>query len=118
MNTYIHKYYIYIYIHTYIDIYAYCRFSYDGNWELVKSILETKFRRSHVCLHPQGSCLATFVDFYTFSKLQRHVSAFLCYAIILSVQKLTQVVKPNTTGFLRIQIYNRKILKRILAKGD
>ena len=30
-----------------------CRFSYAGNWELVKSIMGTKFR-SHVCLHAQA----------------------------------------------------------------
>ena len=26
-----------------------CRFSYGENWEVVKSIVGTKFRRSHVC---------------------------------------------------------------------
>ena len=31
-----------------------CRFSYAGNWELVKLIVGTKFRRSHVCLHSQA----------------------------------------------------------------
>ena len=30
-------------------------------------------------------------------------SALLCYAMILSVLKLTQVIKSNTAGFLRIQ---------------
>ena len=30
-------------------------------------------------------------------------SALLCYAIIISVQNLTQVIKPNTAAFLRIQ---------------
>ena len=30
-------------------------------------------------------------------------SALLCYAMISSVQKLTQVVKSNTAVFLRIQ---------------
>ena len=29
--------------------------------------------------------------------------ALLCYAIIISVQKLAQVIKSNTAGFLRIQ---------------
>ena len=29
------------------------RFSYAGNWELVKSVVGTKFRRSYVCLHSQ-----------------------------------------------------------------
>ena len=29
----------------------YCRFSCAENWELVKLIVETKFRRSHDCLH-------------------------------------------------------------------
>ena len=31
-----------------------CRFSYAGNWKLVKSIVETKFRRGHICLHSQA----------------------------------------------------------------
>ena len=39
---------------TYINIYLYCRFPYAGNWELVKSIVGTKFRRRHVCLHSQA----------------------------------------------------------------
>ena len=43
-------------------------------------------------------------------------SALLHYAIIISVQKLTQVIKSNTAGFLRIQRHNRKILKRILKR--
>ena len=43
-------------------------------------------------------------------------SAVLRYAIINSVQKLTQVIKSNTVGFLRIQRHNRKILKRILKR--
>ena len=34
------------------------------------------------------------------------------YAILFSVQKVTQVIKLNTAGFLRIQ-RRRKILKRI-----
>ena len=41
-------------------------------------------------------------------------SALLRYAMIISVQKLTQVIKSNTAGFLRIRRHNRKILKRIL----
>ena len=44
-------------------------------------------------------------------------SPLLRYAMIISVQKLTQVTKSNTTGFLRIKRHNRKILKRIL-KGQ
>ena len=43
-------------------------------------------------------------------------SALLRYAMIISVQKLTQVIKPNRAGFLRIQRHNRKILKRILKR--
>ena len=42
-------------------------------------------------------------------------SAVLRY-VITSVQKLTQVIKSNTAGFLRIQRHNRKILKRILKR--
>ena len=43
-------------------------------------------------------------------------SALLRYAMIISVQKLTLVIKSNTAGFLRIQRHNRKILKRILKR--
>ena len=43
-------------------------------------------------------------------------SALLRYTMIISVQKLTQVIKSNTAGFLRIQRHNRKILKRILKR--
>ena len=43
-------------------------------------------------------------------------SALLCYAMITSAQKLTQVIKSNTTGFLRIRRHNRKISKRILKR--
>ena len=43
-------------------------------------------------------------------------SALLRYAMIISVQKLTQVIKSNTATFLRIQRHNRKILKRILKR--
>ena len=43
-------------------------------------------------------------------------SALLRCALIISVQKLTQVIKSNTAGFLRIHRNNRKILKRILNK--
>ena len=32
----------------------YCIFSYARNWELVKSIVVTKFRISHICLHSQA----------------------------------------------------------------
>ena len=40
-------------------------------------------------------------------------SVLLRYAMIISVQKLTQVIESNTAVFLRIQRH-RKILKRIL----
>ena len=42
-------------------------------------------------------------------------SALLCYAMIISVQRLTQVIKSNTSRFLMIQRHNRnrKILKTI-----
>ena len=43
-------------------------------------------------------------------------SVLLRYAMIISVQKLTQVIKSITAGFLRIQRHNRKILKRILIR--
>ena len=44
-------------------------------------------------------------------------SALLRNAMIISVQKLTQVIKSNTAGFLRIQRHNRKILKRTPILG-
>ena len=40
-------------------------------------------------------------------------SALLRYAMIIFVQKLTQAIKSNTGGFLRIQRHKTKILKRI-----
>ena len=40
------------------------------------------------------------------------------YAIIIYVQILTQMIKSNTTGFLRIQRHNSKMLKRIIAKDN
>ena len=43
-------------------------------------------------------------------------SALFHCAMIISVQKLTQMIKSNTAGFLRIHRLNRKILKRILNK--
>ena len=43
-------------------------------------------------------------------------SALLRYAMIISVQKLTQVIQSNTAGFLRMQRHKRKILKRILKR--
>ena len=43
-------------------------------------------------------------------------SALLRYAMIISVQKLTQVIKSNIAGFLRMQRHNREILKRILER--
>ena len=43
-------------------------------------------------------------------------SALFRCAMIIFVQKLTQVIKSNTAGFLRILRHNRKILKRILNK--
>ena len=43
-------------------------------------------------------------------------SALLRYAMIISVQKVTQVIKSNTAGFLRLKRHNRKILKRILKR--
>ena len=63
-----------------------------------------------------ASCLASFVNFVKVSKQQWNGSALLLYAIVISVQKLIQVTKSNTAGFLRIQRHNRKILKKILAK--
>ena len=43
-------------------------------------------------------------------------SALFRYAMMISVQKLTQVTKSNTAGFLKIQRHNRKMLKRTLKR--
>ena len=43
-------------------------------------------------------------------------SALFRYGMIISIQKLIQVAKSNAAGFLRIQRYNSKILKRILQR--
>ena len=43
-------------------------------------------------------------------------SAIFRCPMLISAQKLTQVIKSNTAGLLRIQRYNRKILKTILKK--
>ena len=57
---------------------------------------------------------------FTFSRQKYDITAnsfgLIRYAIIISVQKLTQVIKSNTAGFLRIQRHNTKILKRILKR--
>ena len=45
-----------------------------------------------------------------------NASALFRSIMIISVQKLTQVIKSNTTRFLRIYRHNRKLLKRILNK--
>ena len=39
-------------------------------------------------------------------------SALRRYAVIMSVQILTQLIKSNTVGFLRTQRHNRKILTK------
>ena len=45
--------------------FLYCCFSYAGNWELVKLIVDTKLRRSHVCLHSQvGNRLWQLMDLF------------------------------------------------------
>ena len=36
-------------------------------------------------------------------------SAPLCYVVIISGQKLTQVIKSNTIGFLKIKQQNTKV---------
>ena len=57
---------------------------------------------------------------FTFSRQKYDMTAnsfaLIRYAIIISVQKLTQVIKSNAAGFLRIQRHNTKILKRILKR--
>ena len=58
------------------------------------------------------SCLFTFSS----GRLTANGSALLRYVMITSVQKLTQVIKSNTAGFLRIQRHNSNILKRKLKR--
>ena len=43
-------------------------------------------------------------------------SALLHYPMIISLQILTQMIKLNTAGFLRIQGHNMKIKKRLLKR--
>ena len=38
------------------------------------------------------------------------------HTMIISVQKLTEVIKSITSGFQRIKRHNMKILKRILKR--
>ena len=40
--------------------------------------------------------------------------ALLRYTMIISVKKLTQLIKSNAAGFQRIKKHNRKMLKRIV----
>ena len=40
-------------------------------------------------------------------------SVLLRYAIMIYVQKLTQMIKSNTAALIRIHRHNRKILQRI-----
>ena len=42
--------------------------------------------------------------------------ALVRYTMIISVQKLTQVIKLNTAGFQSIKRHNKKILKRMLKR--
>ena len=44
------------------------------------------------------SCLASFVNFDTISKLKWNGYVLLHYAIIISVQNLTHVIKSNTAS--------------------
>ena len=43
-----------------------------------------------------ASRVASFLNFDTFSKLKSKGALLLCYAMLISVQKLTQEIKPNT----------------------
>ena len=57
---------------------------------------------------------------FTFSSwkeaMTANASALLRYAMIISVQNLTQNIKSITAGFLRIQRHKRKIVKTILKR--
>ena len=45
--------------------------------------------------------LASFLNFDISSKLEWNASALLRYAMIISVLKMTQVIKSNTADFLK-----------------
>ena len=49
-------------------------------------------------------------------RLTDNGSALLRCTMIISVQKLTQVIKSNTISFLIIQRHNRKMARRILKR--
>ena len=48
--------------------------------------------------------------------MRANVSAFFCYDMIISVQKLAQVIKSNTPGFLRIHRHSKEIQKKMLKR--
>ena len=83
-----------------------CHFSCTGNWELLKLIVEAKEEIMLVYIFKQE------IDY----SMTANGCDLLRYTMIISVQKLTQVIKPNTAGFQRIKRHNRKILKRILKR--
>ena len=63
-------------------------------------------------------CLFTsFVNFDTFSKLQWKGFALISYTIIISVQKLAQVIKSTGYRLPKIHRHNTKIQMRILANN-
>ena len=57
-------------------------------------------------------CFTSFVNFYTFSKLQCNDS------LIISLQKLRQLITANTGAFQSIKKHNKEVLYKILAKGN
>ena len=72
---------------------------------LLKSIMGIKFRRSHVCLHSQ-----------TGIRLWQLMTLLFFVMLWSFLYKNSQVIKSNTTDFLRIQRHNRKVLKRMLKR--
>ena len=84
----------------------------SGKLGTSEPIEETKFDFeeaifNYILKWESASCLASFVSLDAFSKLQWNDSAVLCYTIIISVQKLTQVIKSVTKGFPRIHKHNK-----------
>ena len=87
-----------------------------GN-ELLPLFIRGKLRTSKI---DYGDKISKKPYLFTFSSGKWAISAngsalFRC-AMIISVQKLTRVIKSNTAGFLRTHRHNRKILNRILKK--
>ena len=78
-------------------------FFYVGNWELVSWFWRQNLEEAMIVYILKREIAMT-----------ANGSSYFCYAMIIFVQNLTQVLKRNRQVFLRMQRHNRKILNRIL----